>query len=144
MINLSKTFHRSYLGDQVDPDSLHGVVEGFDWPTRREAREWLNMHLDGLNTWRRFTQRELEQVALRSLAELEYNFSSMWTPRPTDRFNITGRDLERQLKLSTIWTRLFSDLRDVEAKYDAQRDLALTQHEALMAYLDVLEQNEAL
>ena len=140
MINLAQTFFRSFLAESdLDENSPFGVVEDFDWPTRREAREWLQMHLDGLNTWRRFTQRELEQVALRSLAELEYNFSSMSTPRPADRFNIAGRDLERQLKLSMVWTRLFSDLRDVEAKYDTQRDLALEQHEALMAHLDSLE-----
>ena len=139
MINLSQTFHRTFLGDQVDVDSLHGVVEGFDWPTRREAREWLQMHLDGLNTWRRYRQRELQAKALQDVAELEYNYSMPGAERPTDRFNRVGMDLARQLTLSTIWTRLFQDLRDIETKYDTKRDLALTQHEALMAHLDSLE-----
>lgn len=140
MINLAKTFFRSMLVDSdLDENSPFGVVEDFDWPTHREAKQWLDSHLTGLNIWRRFQQTELQTKALQDVAELEYNYASMSNPRPVGRFSITGSDLGRQLTLSTIWTRLFQDLRDVEARYDARRDMALEQYEALVAHLDSLE-----
>ena len=140
MINLSKTFHRSYLADgDLDPDSLHGVVEGFDWPTRREAKQWLDSHLRGLDIWRRHQQRVITSTGLDIVADTEYAHASMSAPIPAGRMNIVARDLARQLENSLTMTRMFASLRDVEAKYDAQRDMALEQYEALVVHLDSLE-----
>ena len=137
-MNLSTSVFRVFIGSgNVDADEPTGVVEDFDWPTHREAKTWLDMGLKNLDTWRRNRQRELAEQASASVANLEWTHAIQ--PVPVGQMAIIGRDLERQMQVSLAWTRMFGELREIEAQYDRQRGEWLEQYAELVAYLDELE-----
>lgn len=137
-MNLFTSVFRVFLGpNDADPDEPTGVVEDFDWPTHREAKGWLEHGLRDMDTWRRFEQRAVIDSTLASVNSAEHRHAG--ENIPTGQMAIVGRDLARQLQLSTTMTRMFSQLREIEAQYDEHRNRWLEQYAELEAYLDELE-----
>jgi hypothetical protein len=95
------------------------------------------MGLLSLDIWRRNRQREMTQVATAVVANIEWQHAAEKVP--TGQLAIVGRDLARQLEVSTAWTRMFANLRDIEAQYDLRATDWLEQYAELVAYLDELE-----